>query len=174
MRPSSIALGSRVCLVADRLEASLRANADDLLVYLERRVGPNDAPDALAEVMTIAWRRSADLPTEPVQARMWLYGVARNLVANTERSQFRRNRLAGRLRDAMDSRAAPAADEGLEVRDAIAALDDDLAEIVRLRHWEGFTLAEIALVMEEPASTVRSRYAKARALLAAALLEVPH
>ncbi|GIG53539.1 RNA polymerase sigma factor [Demequina activiva] len=155
----------------ERLEPALRSNADALLAYLERRIGPDDAPDALAEVMTVAWRRERDLPAESDQARMWLYGIARNVLANAHRSRVRRHRLAHRLRILASAAPSAAADDGAEVRSAIAALDPGLAEIVRLRHWEGFSLAEIAQILDEPASTVRSRYSRAREQLAAALGE---
>jgi DNA-directed RNA polymerase specialized sigma24 family protein len=65
--------------------------------------------------------------------------------------------------------AAPPADQGLEARDAIARLEPELAEIVRLVHWDGFSLGEVAALKGIPASTVRSRYAHAKRQLAAAL-----
>ncbi|WP_084106062.1 RNA polymerase sigma factor [Demequina sp. NBRC 110056] len=158
---------------AARLEVALRANSDDLLAFCERRLARDDASDALAEIMTVAWRRAQHLPAVPLEARMWLFGIARNVVANAHRSQVRRSRLADRLRALAVSAPAnaPAADAGADVRDAISALPPDLAEVVRLRHWEGFSLAEIATIVDAPASTVRSRYAAAREKLAAALAE---
>ncbi|WP_084125750.1 RNA polymerase sigma factor [Demequina sp. NBRC 110054] len=151
-------------------EEALRAHGDDLLAYLERRVGRDDAADALAETFATAWRRAADMPPDLQEARLWLFGVARMTAANTGRAGRRRSRLVATLRDAMVT-AAPAADRGVEVRDAIARLEPDQAEVVRLRHWEGLTLAEAAVVLDEPASTVRSRYARARAVLAEALAD---
>lgn len=65
--------------------------------------------------------------------------------------------------------AAPAADDGGDVRDAIARLTPELAEIVQLVHWDGFTLAEAAIIMDCPASTARARYARAKEQLRAML-----
>ena len=42
-----------------------------------RRRGSLDADALAAEVMTIAWRRLADVPEDP---RPWLYATARNLL----------------------------------------------------------------------------------------------
>ncbi len=156
---------------ADGVATALAANADDLLAYAERRVGRDDAPDVLTEVMLVAWRRVSDVPADPTEARMWLFGVARGVVANALRGEVRRSRLADRLRAVtVDPQAQGApADRGVEVRDAINRLDQDLAEVVRLVHWDGFTLAEAADILALPASTVRSRYARARAELRAAL-----
>ena len=67
------------------------------------------------------------------------------------------------------ARNAPAADQGLELRDAIDRLDGDLAELVRLVHWDGFTLAEAAVLLDIPSSTARGRYQRARKALQHAL-----
>ncbi|MBZ2197385.1 sigma-70 family RNA polymerase sigma factor [Ruania sp. N2-46] len=156
---------------SDRLDELLRRNARDLLAYLERRIGPDEATDALSEVMTTAWRRVAVVPDDGLQARLWLFVVARNVVANARRGQRRRSLLVLRVQNAGQAggATAPHADDGLEVRDAVARLDEDLAEVVRLVHWEGFTLAEVAQVLDTPATTVRSRYARAKQELRAAL-----
>ncbi|WP_137844898.1 RNA polymerase sigma factor [Microbacterium sp. 2FI] len=153
-----------------RLTDALAAASPSLLVYLQRRVGVDDAPDLLGETMVVAWRRVGDLPTDPERARMWLFGIARGTVLNHVRGVRRRWALADRIRGHVGTGAAsPAADEGAEVRDAIARLEADLAELVRLVHWERLTLAEAAEVLGIPASTARGRYATAKAELRAAL-----
>src|SRR5437764_9075149 len=43
-----------------------------------RRRGSRDAEAVAAEVMTIAWRRLADVPSD--DPRPWLYATARNLL----------------------------------------------------------------------------------------------
>ena len=52
---------------ARRLTASLERNTRDLLRYLERRVGTNDAADALSETMIAAWRQSTRLPDDDAE-----------------------------------------------------------------------------------------------------------
>lgn len=64
---------------------------------------------------------------------------------------------------------AAGADDGAEVRDAIDRLPADLAELVRLVHWDGFTLAEAAELTGVPASTARGRYQRAKEQLRSAL-----
>jgi len=156
-----------------RVTEELAANAPDLLAYFERRVAHDDAADLLAEVMLTVWRRADQLPADPVRARMWLFVTARNVLANAERGERRRWRLANRLRMMLlGSSAAPAASdpgEAAEVRDAIARLSPDLAELIRLVHWDGLTLAEAAEIMEIPASTARGRYQRAKQELREAL-----
>lgn len=152
------------------LTEALTASAGDLLRFLERRVGLQDAPDLLGELMVVAWRRVADVPAESEQARMWLYGIAKNLVSNAERGERRKWRLADKLRSTLDRHSAPAADEGADVRDAVARLGGDAAELIRLVHWDGFTIAEAAELLGIPASTARSRYQRAKEALREALV----
>ncbi|MDQ7877558.1 RNA polymerase sigma factor [Microbacterium sp. QXD-8] len=153
-----------------RLTTALREASGDLLAYLQRRVGNDDAPDLLGETMVVAWRRVGDLPDDPERARMWLFGIARKTLLNHARGERRRWALADRIRGQVTTdAAAAAADEGAEVRDAIARLQPDLAELVRLVHWERFSIAEAAEVLGVPASTARGRYAQAKDVLRAAL-----
>ncbi len=159
----------------ERLTVALDAASVDLLAYLTRRVGPTDAPDVLADAMVAAWRRVDDLPVEPGRARMWLFVVTRNTLLNHRRGEVRRRRLADRVRDVVTraDAVAPPADAGADVRDAVDRLDADLAELVRLVHWDGFTIAEAAELTGVPASTARGRYRRARAELRAALAADP-
>lgn len=71
---------------------------DQILGYLLRRCGqPEDAAELLGEVYLVAWRRRHRLPAGD-DARLWLYGVARNVLANDRRGKLRRNNLGQRLR----------------------------------------------------------------------------
>lgn len=89
---------------AAAFEALFAANHNDLLRYATRRVGPDAAPDVVADVMLVAWRRRGEYSTD--DARLWLFGVAHNLVANERRSALRRDRLAERVRQTVDPHAA--------------------------------------------------------------------
>lgn len=152
------------------LTTAVEASASDLLAYLERRVGPDDAPDLLGETMVVAWRRVRELPDDPERARMWLFGIARGTLLNHARGSRRRWALADRIRlQVQDDPSAPPADAGAEVRDAIARLDPDLAELIRLVHWDGFSVAEAAELLGVPASTARTRHQRAKEQLRAAL-----
>ncbi|MCT9820322.1 RNA polymerase sigma factor [Microbacterium sp. W1N] len=151
------------------LTTALTASSADLLAYLQRRAGLDDAPGLLGETMVVAWRRVAELPADPERARMWLFGIARGTLRNHVRGQSRRWALADRIRLDGPQPVAPPADEGSEVRDAIARLDPDLAELVQLVHWERMTIVEAAELLGIPDSTARSRYARAKEALRVAL-----
>lgn len=152
-----------------QLVAAIADNSVDILRYFARRVGADEASDLVAETMMAAWRRAASLPPEHEQARMWLFGIARNVLANAQRSERRRLRLANRLRLLVTGGDGPAPDQGVEVRDAIERLPADQADVVRLVHWDGFSLAEVAQMLDEPPTTTRSRYARAKESLRRAL-----
>ena len=100
---------------------------------------------------------------------MWLFTIARNVLGNADRTERRRWRLANRLRVMLEPADAPGADAGSEVRDAVARLDPDLAELIRLVHWDGFTIAQAASFLGIPASTARTRHQRAKEELRATL-----
>lgn len=156
-----------------RLSEAVATNSPDLLSYFERRVSPpEDAADLLGDTLLVAWRRVADVPTDPHNARLWLFGVARNLLANYVRGKRRRVALAENLRAevARAHRLEDAPDDrGDAVRAVVAELPDDLRELVMLVHWDGFGVGEAGAILGLSASTARGRYARARQLLASAL-----
>lgn len=154
-----------------RLTDALTRTAPDLLRYLQRRLPSDDAADALGEVMMTAWRRLDAMPGEAEEVRMWLFGIARHATADAQRGGRRRHDLGAQLREVarVSPGKSPAADDGADVRDAIARLSPDLAELVRLIHWDDFTISAAAALLTNLASTARTRYQRARAELHAAL-----
>jgi RNA polymerase sigma factor (sigma-70 family) len=156
----------------DHLVDVLTSNGHAILNYFERRTHRDDAPDLLADVMLVAWRRVDALPDESEPARMWLFGVARNVLLDHQRSTRRRVRLADRVRALASAHEtnSPAADENSEVVDAVRRLPPDLRELVVLVHWDGFTLTEAATHLGTNPSTARSRYQRARDQLRSELM----
>src|SRR3954464_15954393 len=76
-----------------RFRALFDAEARGVLGYALRRVGHReDAADVVAETFGVAWRGMGDVPAGD-DARLWLYGVARNVLANQRRGALRRQRL---------------------------------------------------------------------------------
>jgi RNA polymerase sigma-70 factor (ECF subfamily) len=142
--------------------------APDVLAYFERRVRDReDAADLLGETLLVAWRRADIVPREDQQGRMWLFGVARGVLSNHVRGVRRRLKLADALRDQLAHLVREVAREDHEdvIVEAVEALPGDLAELVRLVHWDGFRLVEAAELIGISASTARGRYARARELL---------
>jgi RNA polymerase sigma-70 factor (ECF subfamily) len=93
---------------ADRVAAEERfrvvfSHLGSVVAYARRR-GSVDAEAIAAEVMTVAWRRLADVPTD--DARPWLYATARNLVL-AEARRARQPSGGGTVRRAEPASPAP-------------------------------------------------------------------
>jgi RNA polymerase sigma-70 factor (ECF subfamily) len=160
----------------DRFRRLFAATERELLAYVLRRVDRvEDAADVVAETFLVAWRRLDKVPPGD-EARLWLYGVARRQLANQRRGHLRRSRLADRLRAelpaAVASGRSPEDHRVAAVRVALARLDEEDREILRLTSWEGLTPSEVAAVVGVPAVTVRSRLHRARKRLRSELLEL--
>lgn len=68
----------------------------DVLRFVRRRLDAETTGDVVAETFLVAWRRLEEVPADPLP---WLYGVARNAVANRRRSTGRQDRLQQRVLD---------------------------------------------------------------------------
>jgi RNA polymerase sigma-70 factor (ECF subfamily) len=128
-----------------------------------RQADGSDA-DIVAEVFVVAWRRFLEVP-EQTKELPWLYGVARNLVANHFRSVQRTSALTDRLmveeRVSVESSGASSELE-LRVRRAVDQLSDLDREIFRLIHWEELSHEEVGLSVGITAKAVERRVARAR------------
>ncbi|MFD7078035.1 RNA polymerase sigma factor [Nocardioides sp. NPDC059952] len=156
-------------LSAGELGDWLVSIAPTLLAYFVRRVAPaEDAADLLGETLLLLWRRSDAIPNDPDDARMWAFGVARNVLRGHRRTNQRRSALARRLRlelSSADELVHPADERVLDLRAAIDWLKPIDQEILRLVHWDGLSLVETAAVVGMREGTVRSRYHRVRARL---------
>jgi RNA polymerase sigma-70 factor (ECF subfamily) len=145
-----------------------------LLAYLLRRTDSlDDAADLLSEVYLVAWRRIGNLPAGD-EARLWLFGVARRLLAN----QRRRNRTGADLAAALEQTLAIQQAHQLPLeaepvfgvlRAALSELSPADRELLLLSGWEELTPTEIATVIGRPTALVRVRLHRARLRLQAKL-----
>jgi RNA polymerase sigma-70 factor, ECF subfamily len=156
--------------VGDRYRGLYAAHLHAILAYAVRRVrAPEDAADVVAETFLIAWRRSEQVP-DGDEARLWLYAVARRVLANHTRAEGRRSRLGARLRTELGDRMIEPdpADELIEVRavrQALARLQPSDREVLELTAWEHLAPREIAVALELSPEAVRTRLHRARARL---------
>lgn len=147
----------------DRFSAFYSAQFADVWRFARRRTDTGEgADDVVADTFAVAWRRRAEIPADG--ARLWLFGVARTMLANQRRERQRRGRLHLRI---VSEDAPPAAyehdhtDHG-ELWRALAALPPDDRELLLLRAWDRLGAGEIATLLDISAATVSSRLHKAK------------
>lgn len=167
-----------------------RALASPILAYAARRTtSAQDAADVMAETFVVAWQRIDDVPVGN-EARPWLYGVARRVLANhhrgVRRQQLLSERIANGLADAVRASVTPsegapdprtwrgrvAVDEMFDdpaVYAALQSLNESDRELLMLVAWDDLTRSEIAVVLECSSATVRVRLHRARSRFRTAL-----
>lgn len=154
-----------------QFRALFDAHFADLWRFARRRCSsPEAADDVVAEVFAVAWRRRDDLPE--CQERLWLFGVARNVVSNERRSTDRRLRLRSKLAAARQTpqREQPETEAAAErIEGPLAALSPTELEAVQLRYWDELAVADIATLLECTPNAVSMRLHSARRKLERAL-----
>jgi len=133
-----------------------------------RRRGSLDADALAAEVMTIAWRRLADVPEN--DPRPWLYATARNLLLAESRKVATARRHEHEL---VEQIASP---EVFELDPQLAAALGELSPLDReallLTAWEELTPAEAARALGIKPTAFRVRLLRARRRVEAKLAEI--
>ncbi len=149
----------------DRLEGIYDSYSGLILAYALRRLGNvDDAVDVVAETFAVAWRRINDVPAGD-QARPWLYGVARRVLANQRRSNVRRLRLEDKIKlAALHSIDEPLSggDLSVETREALGRLSGRDREVLTLAAWDGLDTHEIAAALGCSPAAARVRLHRAR------------
>jgi RNA polymerase sigma-70 factor (ECF subfamily) len=155
----------RLRTLADRVVEPVRR-------YLARRCDAATADEVLNDVLVVCWRRLDEVPVEPAESIPWAIGVARNLLANAERAQRRRDRLTAKVIALDPPRLAalgPDADDGddaIAVRDALTRLRRDDAELLRLWAWDQLESPQLATVLGISANAAAIRLHRAKRRLA--------
>jgi RNA polymerase sigma-70 factor (ECF subfamily) len=159
-----------------RFEQLYAATYEPILGYALRRCSsPEDAADVVAETFTVAWRRVEEIPPDG-KARLWLYGVARRVVANHRRGESRRRLRTTELRDEIAA-VGPDPVDAPVIAKAFRGLSDDDREMLGLYAWEGLDHSAIAAVLGCSRGAARVRLHRARKrfslALSAAGIDVP-
>jgi RNA polymerase sigma-70 factor, ECF subfamily len=162
----------------DELRALYRSYGGELYGFALRRLGDRGlAEELVQDVFTRVWRHAADYDPARASFRTWLYGIARNATIDLER------RRAVRPQPPPHAAAADAEgageDEPIEravlrwqVQAAVERLGADHRQVIRLAHFEGLTMREIADRTGLPLGTVKSRTSYALRNLRLALEEM--
>jgi RNA polymerase sigma factor (sigma-70 family) len=141
--------------------------------YLARRVGADLADDLAAEAFTEAFDSRARFDAARTDARPWLFGIATNLLRHHHRSEARRLRAYARVDRPPDIHGAEGVIEarldaeraGPMIATALAQLSTDERDVLLLYAWADLRYEEIAVALQIPIGTVRSRLNRARGRL---------
>jgi RNA polymerase sigma-70 factor (ECF subfamily) len=95
----------------------------------------------------------------------WLYRIARNVARDANRRRHKEPLALGSVEPASagpsPETACEQAERGLLIARTIAELPEPLRLVLVLRHYEEMSFEQIALLLGEPASTVKSRFGAA-------------
>lgn len=154
-----------------RFEDVYAACHGPVLGYALRRTdSSDDAADVVAETFLTAWRRLDEVPAGDA-ARLWLYGVARRVLANMRRGRRRRLALADRLRAELAAGYRPpeVTGERAEITRVFRSLPEADRELLALAAWEGLDPGQIAVTLGCSRNAARIRLHRARRRLAGRL-----
>jgi RNA polymerase sigma-70 factor, ECF subfamily len=145
-------------------DALYGAHVDAMFAYALARTSPDRAKEIVEETFLVAWRRLADVPSDP---RPWLFGVARRVLANERRGDDRREALELHIRAsrAFEFLGEDPADVVANRDAALIALDrlrESDRELLRLIAWEGLTLDQAAGLLGCSKPTLKVRLHRAR------------
>jgi RNA polymerase sigma-70 factor, ECF subfamily len=153
-----------------------RLHSRAVLMHITLIVGDRAlAEEIFQDTMLAIWRSAASFRGES-RVRTWVISIARRQA----RDRFRRRQLRLVSDSELAEHASPepgpealALDRAAvsEVAAAIAGLGRTHREVLGLAFGSGLNLAEVALVLQVPVGTVKSRLTRARAALARALNE---
>jgi RNA polymerase sigma-70 factor (ECF subfamily) len=154
-------------VAADRDRAAFTALFDHFAPrikgFLMRSGTPAAAAEELAQdAMLTVWRKAAQFDRTRAGASAWIFTIARNLRIDVARRELRGKVLELESSEALEPPARPddeydTGEREQRVRDALAHLSDDQIRVVRLSFFEGKAHGDIALELELPLGTVKSR-----------------
>lgn len=134
--------------------------------FVRRRIADGTAAKDLAQQTFLACLEAGDRFAPAHGVRVYVLGIARNLL-------FRHFRGArGPVEPAAQARSTPTpsrillqAQEHALVREVLAELPTPLRTTLELHYWDELSVVEIAALLELPAGTVKWRLHRGRALL---------
>ena len=147
---------------AERFAALWDLYAPRVQAYALRRVDRDGAQEVVAETFTVAWRRLADVPGDPLP---WLLVVARNTLLNHRRSAYRARDLHAALTSLVPASPSDPAEAVAERTSLLRALVDLPAsdrEALLLVAWDGLGPAEAAAVLGCTPAAFKMRLSRAR------------
>jgi RNA polymerase sigma-70 factor, ECF subfamily len=149
-------------------EAFVRATQPSLYRMLSYLAPASQAEDLLQETYLRAFAALSRFQARS-PARMWLFAIARRVVADSYRTAARRPRTTALEEWHTEAAGVPAPDSGVAIRQAVERLAPERREAFVLTQLFGLSYDEAAQVCGCAVGTIRSRVFRARAELVEAL-----
>jgi RNA polymerase sigma-70 factor, ECF subfamily len=156
----------------DALVSFVRSTQRDVHRFVAHLGSPGEADDLAQETYLRALRALSGFAGRS-SARTWLLSIARRTAADAVRTAMRRPRTTGaddwESLEVRGPLVRSAVDEGILLRALITELEPDRREAFVLTQLLDLSYAEAAEVCDCPLGTIRSRVARAREDLVAAM-----
>ena len=162
----------------DSMRALYRTYGSELYGFALSCLGDRgQAEELVQEVFTRVWRHAQSFDPDKASFRTWLYGIARNAIIDLKRRQSVRPALAAHpetqeQQPATEDDAFERALLRWQVATALERLTPEHRQVIRLAHFQGLTLREIAERTGIPLGTIKSRTSYALRGLRLALEEM--
>ena len=161
----------------DAARALYRTYSGELFGFALNRLRDRGlAEEVVQDVFMRVWRHAHDYDATRGSVRTWLYGIARNAIIDSHRRASVRPALATYETNDDHSGTTDAVLENAllrwQVSAALERLTDEHRQVIRLAHFNGLTLREIAERTGLPLGTVKSRTSYALRALRLALEEM--
>ena len=163
MAPSDVQLIQRVRAdeTGEAMRALYRTYSGELYGFALNALGERGAAEEVVqEVFTRAWRHAASYDAKRGSVRTWLYQIARHAIIDARRRASVRPSLPlhePSERDEGTGHTIEQAMLGWQVVAALEKLSPEHRQVIRLAHFQGLSMREIAERCELPVGTVKSR-----------------
>ena len=158
---------------SEALNALFEMHVERVFAYARHLLGSReDAEEVTSEAFMRAFERATSFRGE-CPFRGWLFGIARNLCLDRQRQPrllLLEPESAERHSD--EGREAEQAETSIEVRRALAEMDEEHRLVLTLCDVEEWDAREVAIVLEKSLSATKSLLYRARRALRARLTEL--
>jgi len=133
-----------------------------LLRYAVRRLeDPEAARDVTQECLLSASRGIGKLG-DPAAFPKWLFRIQERRCADFLKRKIREREIVKSVSVQTEESKTDDLENKLSVEQLISSFDSEIQLILRLYYLEGFSVSEIATIIEKPAGTIKSRLFYAR------------
>jgi RNA polymerase sigma-70 factor, ECF subfamily len=145
----------------EELRELYRRYAGELFGFACNALGDRElAEEIVQDVFARLWRHAEDYDPSKASVRTWLYAIARNRIVDARRRASVRPGLAPTGEEKPSEELDREMEQAVlrwQVAAALSRLSPEHREVIRLAHWSGLSLREIAERKGIPLGTAKSR-----------------